>query len=157
MRMFHDELSNNRPFRFSKKAFNEFVIHELAPAVIVKGKFFIGGNKHQLAVPVVSIKTMTSGDEIFLLTDTWTQNQNVDGSLMIRLIFGHSDVSVPTGLAVNKMLHSTLINHRSVILYIGKAQKYFYYQYARCRATVSSKRWGICTKVKDALPRQDCT
>lgn len=95
-----DELYQ-QTFPVQQKAFNEFVIHELAPAVIVKGKFFIGWQQTSTGVvPVGLDKNNDSGDEIFFkLTDTWTQNQNVDGSLMIRPIFGQGDVSVPTGLA----------------------------------------------------------
>ena len=82
-------------------AFNEFTTHTLSPALIVKGKFFIGWQQTSIGVlPVGLDKNNDAGDEIyFSLNDTWEQNQNIRGSLMIRPVFGKGDVSIPTGIA----------------------------------------------------------
>ena len=70
-----------------------FNIFELKNPVIIEDSFFIGfRQKEDLFLPVGLDKHTNTSNKIFYKTDNqWYKNEIIDGSLMIRAVFGKSD------------------------------------------------------------------
>lgn len=70
--------------------------YKLNRFVGVQGSFYIGWKQNAASVIAVGLdKNTDSGDKIFVNTNgVWEQNQNVNGSLMIRPIFGKGGLVV---------------------------------------------------------------
>lgn len=83
----------------NRKSGQRFFRYELTEPVGVQGRFFIGWeHPATVAIPVGLDTNTDSGGEIYVSTNgTWEQNQNVNGSLMIRPVFGKGRASVIDG------------------------------------------------------------
>jgi hypothetical protein len=92
-------------FTVERTTSNQFINYKLAEPVTVKNKFYIGWEQTTSnAVPVGYDKNNNSGDKIFFnITGTWSQDNNLTGSLMIRPIFGPGDSTVVTSVEKKKV------------------------------------------------------
>lgn len=86
---------SKRNIEVQTSALNEFIIYDLVPAVIVKDTFYIGWTQSSVGYLGVGLdKNTNSGDKIwFNVEGVWVQNNRVEGSLMIRPVFGRGEVT----------------------------------------------------------------
>lgn len=86
-----------------EKGINEFQQVRFAPALLITDRlFYIGWQQPLAGKAIVGLDVDNdTGDRIFHSSDrqTWFQNQNVKGSLMIRPVFGSGEIQrVPQGI-----------------------------------------------------------
>jgi hypothetical protein len=88
----------------NRRTGNQFFRYPIEEPVGVKEKFFIGWeHTSTVVVPVGLDKNTVSGEKIYYNTaGTWEQNLTVNGSLMIRPVFGPGKGSIVTGITDEK-------------------------------------------------------
>ncbi|MDO1448893.1 T9SS type A sorting domain-containing protein [Rhodocytophaga aerolata] len=79
----------SEPVRFAD-TLNKFIEYKLLPAIIVSDTFYVGWQQNTNDILAVGLdKNTDSGSQLFYNTaDEWIQNTTVQGSAMIRPVFG---------------------------------------------------------------------
>jgi len=95
----NSEIFSQSAVRSTSSGINEFAFYQFNKAVTVKDTFYIGYEQRSEGLFVVGYdKNTSSGDKIFFNTgSSWEPNTDLEGSLMIRPVFGDAQ-DIVTGL-----------------------------------------------------------
>lgn len=107
--------------RVLKKSINQFQRMEFLPALLIDEKKFFIGWKEPVAGEVVVGLDMSNntGEKIFVNTNgTWYQNTDVQGSLMLRPVFGSGIIDASVGIE-EKITRYIYPNPHRGVFYIG--------------------------------------
>jgi hypothetical protein len=100
----------SEPVRFAD-TLNKFIEYTLLPAVAVTDTFYVGWQQNSNEILAVGLDKNTNyGSQLYYNTSgEWVQNTEVEGSAMIRPVFGVTTVVDPVGIDEDKELAKSFI------------------------------------------------
>lgn len=109
------------PLTIERSENNKFWHHTLSRPVGVETEFFIAFKQNSFAVLAIGLdKNTNAGSNIYFNTNgTWAQNTLVNGSLMIRPVFGEGEGGLITGIPEEHKPSAAYPNPNSGVFYIS--------------------------------------